>query len=1057
MPIRPMRTIFAVALAAAVQSAGAEPAAPYYQTFHIAPIGLWNSSTVPQFRGSMLQDLAGVEPRYVRLGVCEGAGIFLESTQGAYYDYIYEPSTPPYNEGEDRGWEVDRLSQLAQDVDVPWGVHVNGMPWGDLGDQSLDMLHNFLEKYDAGDGPGSFLQRDRQGRIRSGTFTNPAINERTDLLGALEMQLTLSPYATVLRQYWERNLRQAVRLIQFQRDLHPDLVLFLSGSSEVGQGIHANVDYCDYSRWSAAEFRDWLLGGGIYAGRAQYASLDALNTAFGESSPAFGIVPEGFPHTAQSFAVMTPPTVTDAGDPFINPSTKRGRWFLKWHEFRVHQAQAMVARQGEISVECGWNPDRVFGHQTADKPIPTDGSNLPNVGNFAIKFAGPYTTTYAPLMGNGITTYQDSEDSDLFEAMRANDKSWGIFEYNPVRLVNGLIEPGSLDYARNSLAVLRASHAHIISPFLWDGGFFGGLAPYTIRTRPAEQALREFVTDQGNVPATIAERWEVNPESRSIVWRMSATSDIASSSGVASLSESSGRLFGFTTTATPELTLALPSAGIQAIEYGELALRIQSTRAESAAFAWTDGKGTSHQRTFPLVAGWNLVRMNLADAPGWQSGIIQSLRVRPAAATGASFFLDWVRLEPTFAWPMDAAGEISGVNGFTGGGIVSGGSFTGTGDATGDGYFFLSTDKPAWTDADRVVVDTTRYRRLEIALTASQATTGQLFWGRRGTTVTPSAGIPIAAGTQRVQFPLSAEPQWSGLATQLRLDPINAPGVEVSIDSVRFVEPLLRPIPLVDDLIINTEFPLLRWDAPLETVAVQYDLQIANTFDFAIPIVSRQGLATTQYIHDGSPRLPNGDYWWRVRSRSASGSSAWSVPMPLHLRKWTFHDVRDLYATSGPALYRPADMTPPSVSNGVLSATAIDTDGNSIISPYFAFNSGADIGRGTNSANYTRLRVRLRLTGGSGGNGTPQVFFFAEDTQNFHSIVLPAIPRDGVWRVLDVDMTTSPNWSGAIKLVRLDPTFGRGNYNFELDWAELVPASAPIIETDTSTTRWGIR
>jgi len=1052
MKRRTLQRALAASILLAVENLGAQPEAPYWKTFTIAPIGRWNAATVADLRDRLLQGTA--EPRYVRLAACEVTSFFLQSTQGNYYDYVYEPGTPPDDPSDERGWELDRMMKVAIATDIPMGSHVNGMPWGDSTTQSLDVLHNYLEKYDAGDGPGSFLQRDRQGRIRTGTSTNPAADERTDMLGALEMQLTLSPYATLLRSYWERNLRQAVRLAQYQRDLRPDLVVFLSGSSEVGFDIHANVDFCDYSRWSAAEFRDWLLGTGPYAGAPQYANLQALNRAFGTTSPGSGPVPAGFPHTTTTFASMTPPILTDGVAPRLNPNTRRGRWFLKWHQFRVHQVSAVVALQGQISVECGWNPDRVFGHQVPDKVIPTDGSPIPDVGSFAAMFGAPRTTTFAPLMGNGITTYQDSTDSALFAEMRANDREWGIFEFNPVTLTDGVITPGSIDLARTAMQAVRTNQAHIISPYLWDGGLTGALAPYTIRTRPAEQALREFITTYGNSPLAHASAWEVNPESRSHIWRMRGFTELTAISGVSGLSANAGIISGTTTVSVPRVGLTLPAEGIEAIQYGELGARVRSVGATSGAFLWTDTDGVQRQQAFALQPGWNVVRMNLAQATGWQQGAIQALALQPASASGIAFDIDWVKLTPTFCWPMNDPGEISGTSGFATTSFA-GGELVAT-SAADDAYFFLSTDKPAWTDADRVVIDADRYRVLEVEINASAATSGQLFWWRRGSTFQSSATIPITAGTQRLRVSLDAEAEWRGMVTQLRFDPVANAGVQVRISTVRVVEPLLAPLPAVDDVVINTEFPRLVWFVPVETEPLTSELEIARDFQFSTVVVRRTGLATTAYTHDGAPRLANGDHWWRVRSRgtTSQSASAWSVPMPIHLKKWTFDDVRDLYDASAPQIFRPSDITSPTVLSGILSATATNTNGDGVIAPSFHFNTGGDRGRGVNADIYTRLRLRFRMTGGLGGNGIPLVFFYSEETRNYYRIVLPSVPIDGVWRTLEVNMASVAEWRGSIKQVRFDPSFERGSYTFQLDWAELAPAGAPVLGSTVDPSGW---
>ncbi|MGF1573567.1 MAG: hypothetical protein ACFCU1_10915 [Sumerlaeia bacterium] len=187
----------------------------YWKNFYIIPIGRWNGDTINEFRTSMLSKTGGEEPANIKLAYAEVTNFFLEHTQGPYYDYIYEPYYP-FVFADDRGWEITRMMEWAKQEDALVHVAVNGSPWGDNGDQSVINLSNFLETTDDGfHGPGGFNQRDRFGRFRTASQgTNPLLDEVRDFAPQLEMQLSLSPYATTVSDYWERNLRQAVRISQ---------------------------------------------------------------------------------------------------------------------------------------------------------------------------------------------------------------------------------------------------------------------------------------------------------------------------------------------------------------------------------------------------------------------------------------------------------------------------------------------------------------------------------------------------------------------------------------------------------------------------------------------------------------------------------------------------------------------------------------------------------------------------------------------------------------------------------------------------------------------------
>ena len=295
--------------------------------FHLALIGAWDDkagsfNNAADYQARMLSLTGGVKPRNLKLGTSDGVD-FLMSSHGAYYDYIYAP-VRVQDLGTHYLGEVDYSMGLAQRTDLPMGFHINGMPWADGQNQAEDHLHNYLERYQN----GSLLQVDRGGRIRNSAVDQETSGKETFTdAPQLEMQVTLSRNATLVRDYAGRNCRAAMRILGAARDEHPDLVSFASLSSEVGQNLHANVEYSDYSAWSKQEYRDWLSGAASYTGKGQYASLATFNAAFLGAS--------GFPYA--SWAVVQPPTMVS-----WSGTSATTRWWKKWQDFRIHQVQQMV-------------------------------------------------------------------------------------------------------------------------------------------------------------------------------------------------------------------------------------------------------------------------------------------------------------------------------------------------------------------------------------------------------------------------------------------------------------------------------------------------------------------------------------------------------------------------------------------------------------------------------------------------------------------------------------------------------------------------------------------
>ncbi|MCK5852814.1 hypothetical protein KAH27_07270, partial [bacterium] len=208
----------------------------YWKTFYITTLGGFNTApnnvnNIFYYRDRLLALTGGVMPKNLKIGY-GGASWFLSSTQGSYYDYIYIAREV-----------VDQLKPaLASDSHI--GYFINGMPWGDSADQSRDILHNYLEKYNGGE----LLQKDQLGRIRMASVAqDPTINEQAGTFAPfLEMQLTLSRNADVVQHYVGQNNHIAAGTINWQREQHPDLIVFTTMSSEYAQNAAANDEYCDY-------------------------------------------------------------------------------------------------------------------------------------------------------------------------------------------------------------------------------------------------------------------------------------------------------------------------------------------------------------------------------------------------------------------------------------------------------------------------------------------------------------------------------------------------------------------------------------------------------------------------------------------------------------------------------------------------------------------------------------------------------------------------------------------------------------------------------------------
>ncbi len=965
--------------------------------FHLAPIGAWDDvlgslNNVADYQSRMLSLTGGVKPKNLKLGMSNGLD-FLMSSHGAYYDYIYAPARVQ-ELGTHRLGEADYSMALAQRADLPMGFHVNGMPWADGQDQSEDHLHNFLEKYQS----GSLLQVDRLGRIRSSSVAQETSGTETFTdAPQLEMQVTLSRNATIVRDYASRNCRAAMRLLGAARDEHPDLVSFASLSSEVGQNLHANVEYSDYSTWSKQEYRDWLSGAASYTGKAQYASLSAFNTAF------FGA--SGFPWA--SWAAVQPPTTVN-----WSGTGAATRWWKKWQEFRIHQVQQMVQAQATWCVEAGWNPDVIYSHQVPGDPAST--------GDLERKHATPWTTAFVNGGGNGITTYgSNASNITAFSAVRDNDKNWGIFEYNP-------LEASSIP---NNLAALESvwnQGGKAIAPYLW-----WGITPYQIKDGPMETAMAQFVFNHRNDAYTGLAPHETSPASRDVIWTMSQSADVESQSSVSGLVFEKGIVSGVAT--GPEATLSLrfdesPIRAILADSYHAISFRMFRGASVSgpAEVAWTDDSGGRSSVIFTAREGWQVYRIHLSGNSSWREKRIHRLEVKPASTAGLVFKLDWFRLESNVVWNFDIADEIYGANQINNI-SVGGGSCSGTSGP--DPYFYLSTDqRDINRDSDRAFIDADVFKKVRVKMSSSAAGTAQLFWWKRDQTVAQFSmtAFPVQAGSRTYEIDLSGNANWSGQITRFRLDPIDSAGVDFVVDRISVVPVMPAPRITNSDLIVNSPTPVFLWDGVIDSgrSGVTFTVELARDFEFTSPVFTRIGLTGGRCVYDGTSAL-DGSYWWRVRAQDAGGAvSPWAVPMPMFVRSWTLDRALDVVSSN--------QMQTPVVNGGTWTATTLGVD------PYVLFNTGSPINRGINADVYKRFVVRVRANANSSGN-IGQIFFFPKGG-GFSSRVFP-LPADNQWREIVVDLSGIAEWKGYIESVRLDPV-SVANVEVALDYAYLLPSAS---------------
>jgi hypothetical protein len=941
----------------------------YWQTFHLNTLGA--RSDVATYRDSMLSGTGGVMPENVKVGFgAESTSI--ARAEGGYYDYL------------PKVFALDESLESGRAFDMPIGLHLNANPWNDASNQSLDILHNYLEKYDG----GALLQRDRNGLIRDSSMEqDPTIDEQSSSgYAQLEMQLSLSAYVPLVDDYMQRNTRLSARYAAWLRELSPDIVSFCTMTSETGQNSK-NGEFCDYSEWSKQEFRDWLSGSELYDGEGQYSSLAALNSAFGLSF--------------SSWDAVEPPT-TVSWD-----SSSTGLWWQKWHEFRVAQVTAFVQRQMDAAREAGWSPDRLFGHQQCG--LLDDTSN-----SIFTKKASPWTTTFVTGGGNGLTCGGDNAtNAAIFNALAADDKSWGLVEFHP-----------NSDYTAAehlfALDTVWQTGAHVVCPYQWA-------IDNPIKGTTYQTALEQFIGNHANDSFSGLKQYETAAESRNLLWAMGYASDVEDSSGFSSLTVTNGICSAVFGQESASLSLELDETRhtVPSEAYYALGARLFFSDAPSgpASFEWTGSGTASGSVSIPVHQGWNLCRVNLGGNSAWIGNDIQDVRLVLEGGAGNAMQLDWVQLEAGPCWNFDDPNEVTSIYNYSDWSVADG-SFSGTG-STGDHFFYLASDD------DRRFVDTDVHERVRIRMTSSASGIGQFYWWSEELGF-QAKNFAVIAGAQTVELNLSATSGWSGQVSRLRLDPVNQAGATCSVDYIALSPLLLPPRSPLYEPIVNSANPVFSWEPAAEPdqASLTYDFQLAADFEFSDVQFSRTGLESTNAVYIGSEL--DGMHWWRVRACSAGGdASPWMVPMPVYMRVWSGASSNDFVNLHGFS-----DV----VSTGGIWTATTGFD------PYMSLNTGnRDTGTGVNADVYKTLQVRMRVDKPGETNDVAQFSFFS-DTEGLQSVSF-SVPPDGQWVERTVDLSTHPEWSGFMQQVELEPTM-LSNATVSIDWVRFMPVSDGDFDQD---------
>jgi hypothetical protein len=441
--------------------------------------------------------------------------LYLRTTKGASGDWAFDPAFDLTRKCGQRAVADDNLdSVIAYAVAHRLRVQfiLNGGIWGDASCETPQWdLTDHLEQDPAncqwtqGDQvfPDDYLKN------LNGSTASPE----------LARSLTYHVYAKAVRRYKKRNLQAASRIVAAFARRHPDLFVGVVLDADTYMNpFFRGTQAFDYNPGMLRQFREWLRGGGPYAGHPTDGAPDLR--AYRRPKPlTLAEVDRIARNPWKTWSDVQPPRhlpgIVDAVKPGETP-VWNDPWYNLWDEFRKHVVDLHYDELSSWVHEAGIPRARIFSAQGLIH-------NDPELPPFAVRVLSPSASydsagvsvegaiprdghlgaiLYGRTARNAVTL--DGGHS-LFATIGRMDDGWAIVEYNNTDLKFPTKRP---DYAMAYHTFRDAFNygAREVSAMAWNGsnGLFAdqpGYVPYTSwRNTPAEDAMRDFLVSHADVP-----------------------------------------------------------------------------------------------------------------------------------------------------------------------------------------------------------------------------------------------------------------------------------------------------------------------------------------------------------------------------------------------------------------------------------------------------------------------------------------------------------------------------------------------------------------------------
>jgi hypothetical protein len=478
----------------------AERAPPFYIIPALSAIGLGGAAELDTAYTEYLSPTFKVGMRVPIL--------YLRTTLGAVHDWAFDPNWDIEKRCGDRRIAEDSLSMTMSHAiahKLPVLFTLNGGIWADAGCDVPDWDANDHLEQDIAN-----CQWNEKNEVMPDDFLKhlPGSTDAPELARSL----TFNVYATQNRHYKRRNLQVAARMVMaFARD-HPELFIGIALDADTYLNpFFDEKQWYDYNPGTLKQFREWLRGGGPYAGkpppgvsdlsryrRRQPLSLADVRTLSGKEWRTWEEVdaPRAFPRE---------------GKPFWEDA-----WTHEWEVFRRHLVHLHYEDLSQWLVEVGVPKSRIYSSQGFIAPYPTafpfalrieSPSKNYDTGGMSVEGAIPRNAHLGAIVygQSAINNIRVEGDANLFATFHQMDPGWAVGEFNTADFRTAKELPS---YAMGYLALREMFNygARFASPMAWNGsnGINAGQPGYVSftawRNTPLEDAMRDFAVAHAYVP-----------------------------------------------------------------------------------------------------------------------------------------------------------------------------------------------------------------------------------------------------------------------------------------------------------------------------------------------------------------------------------------------------------------------------------------------------------------------------------------------------------------------------------------------------------------------------